>query len=79
MSTKNGFRTTLLILILCLPALAFAENRWEYSVKTFPILGDDQALTQAFNQQGLLGWELVNCTEGDAQLTCVFKRLLGVE
>ena len=79
MSSNNGFQTILLILILSSPAVAFAESNWEYSVKTFPLLGDDQALTRAFNQQGALGWELVNCTEGDAQLTCIFKRLLGVE
>ena len=74
MFIKNAYRTAFVTLMLCASANAFAEKTWEYHVKTFPLLGDDQVLTQAFNRLGNLGWELVNCTEGDAQLTCIFKR-----
>ncbi len=47
---------------------------WVYRVKTFPLMGNDQALSNALNQLGKERWELVNCTEGNAELTCIFKR-----
>ncbi len=64
----------ILFLSLSISAPAFAQTSWEYLVKTYPLMGDDQALSQALNAQGSNQWELVNCTEGDAQLTCIFKR-----
>jgi len=74
MSITNGYRAVFIALVLFTSTSVLAEEIWEYHVKTFPLLGDDLVLTQALNEQGLLGWELVNCTEGDAQLTCIFKR-----
>ena len=47
---------------------------WEYLVKTYPLLGNDGALTQTLNKLGEQQWELVNCAKGSAKLTCIFKR-----
>lgn len=65
--------TALLLSSLLLPAHAEASN-WRYLVKTYPLMGNDSALSQAMNKLGAEGWELVNCTEGDAEITCIFKR-----
>ena len=76
MSRKQFFplATTLLLLpLFILPAHAEAIN-WRYLVKTYPLMGNDAALSQAMNKLGAKGWELVNCTEGDAEITCIFKR-----
>jgi|GEM_PF-1457498 hypothetical protein len=56
-----------------MPAHAETAN-WNYLVKTYPLMGNDSALSQAMNKLGAKGWELVNCTEGDAEITCIFKR-----
>ena len=56
-----------------LPAHAEATS-WRYLVKTYPLMGNDTALSQAMGKLGATGWELVNCTEGDAKITCIFKR-----
>ena len=74
MSTKILFRTPCLFLLLFFTTMASAGQHWEYLVKTYPLLGNDQALTQVLNKLGTQRWALVNCTEGDAQLTCIFKR-----
>ncbi len=55
-------------------SICFAASAWEYLVKTYPLMGNDSAITQQMNQLGKQQWELVNCTEGDARITCVFKR-----
>ena len=65
--------SALLLSSLLLPAHAESTN-WHYLVKTYPLMGNDSALTQAMNKLGAKGWELVNCTEGDAEITCIFKR-----
>mgnify|MGYP000356727228 CR=1 FL=1 len=74
MFTNNSFRISYLIAILLLSTTANASQSWEYLVKTYPLLGNDGALTTTLNKLGKQQWELVNCTEGDAQLTCIFKR-----
>ncbi len=48
-------------------------QNWEYQVKTYHLLGNDGALTMTLSKLGEQQWELVNCTEVDAQLTCIFK------
>ena len=53
---------------------ANATTDWEYLVKTYPLLGNDGALTQTLNKLGKQQWELVNCAKGNAKLTCIFKR-----
>ena len=63
----------LLMSSLILPVHAESTN-WRYLVKTYPLMGNDPALTQAMNKLGAEGWELVNCTEGEAEITCIFKR-----
>lgn len=71
-----------LICIASLPAMlllataASAQQNWEYLVKTYPLVGNDSALTQRLNELGKQQWELVNCTEGSAELTCIFKRAI---
>lgn len=71
-----------LICITSLPAMlllataASAQQNWEYLVKTYPLVGNDSALTQRLNELGKQQWELVNCTEGSAELTCIFKRAI---
>ena len=74
MSTQNSFRISYLIVTLFLSTAVNAGQNWEYLVKTYPLLGNDGALTTTLNKLGKQQWELVNCTEGDAQLTCIFKR-----
>ena len=74
MSRKLIVASAILFLSLPISTSVFAQNGWEYLVKTYPLMGDDQALSQALNVHGSNNWELVNCTEGDAQLTCIFKR-----
>jgi hypothetical protein len=74
MFTQNAFRITFLTTLLFLSSAVNAEQYWEYLIKTYPLLGNDGALTTAMNKLGKEQWELVNCTEGDAQLTCIFKR-----
>ena len=74
MLTQNPFRISYLITMLFLSTAVNAGQNWEYLVKTYPLLGNDGALTTTLNKLGKQQWELVNCTEGDAQLTCIFKR-----
>ena len=74
MFTSNSFRISYLIAILLLSSTANAEQPWEYLVKTYPLLGNDGALTQTLNKLGQQQWELVNCAKGSAKLTCIFKR-----
>ena len=74
MFTSNSFRISYLIAILLLSSTASAEQSWEYLVKTYPLLGNDGALTQTLNKLGQQHWELVNCAKGNAKLTCIFKR-----
>ncbi len=74
MLTQNPFSISYLITMLFLSTAVNAGQNWEYLVKTYPLLGNDGALTTTLNKLGKQQWELVNCTEGDAQLTCIFKR-----
>ena len=74
MSIKSTFHATFLLITLCLSTTVYAGQNWEYLVKTYPLLGDDKALTHALNKQGERQWELVSCAKGSAKLTCVFKR-----
>ncbi len=74
MSIKNTSCLVFFILFLAFSISAIAATSWEYLVNTYPLMGSDKALTQAMNKLGKQQWELVNCTEGDAQLTCIFKR-----
>ena len=74
MLIQNPFRISYLITMLFLSTAVNAGQNWEYLVKTYPLLGNDGALTTTLNKLGKQQWELVNCTEGDAQLTCIFKR-----
>ncbi len=74
MFTKNSFRIFYLIIMLFLSSAVNASQNWEYLVKTYPLLGNDGALSTTLNKLGKQQWELINCTEGDAQLTCIFKR-----
>ena len=76
MSRKQLIPLATILLLLSsyiLPAHAESTN-WRYLVKTYPLMGHDSALTQAMNKLGAKGWELINCTEGDAEITCIFKR-----
>lgn len=63
-----------IIITLIFSSACIAATTWEYVVKTYPLMGNDNVLTQQMNGLGKQGWELVNCTEGDAHITCVFKR-----
>ena len=74
MPHQTFIRVSTLLAIVLFSISAFSEQSWEYLVKTYPLLGNDQALTQMFNKLGKQHWELVNCTEGGAQLTCTYKR-----
>ncbi|MDX2481444.1 MAG: hypothetical protein QNK24_14065 [Desulfuromusa sp.] len=74
MLTQESFRIFYLITMLFLSTAVNAGQNWEYLAKTYPLLGNDAALTTTLNHLGEQQWELVNCTEGDAQLTCIFKR-----
>lgn len=69
------FKVILFSVIVSFSNAVNARQHWEYLAKTYPLMGNDQALTQTLNQLGKQQWELVNCTEGDAQLTCLFKRI----
>jgi len=74
MFTQRSFRISCILALLLLPTSATAEQSWEYLVKTYPLLGNDGALTQTLNKLGKQEWELVNCAKGNAKLTCIFKR-----
>ena len=74
MPNQAFIHASYLLAVLFLSAPAYSEQSWEYLVKTYPLVGNDQALTQMLNKLGKQQWELVNCTEGDAQLTCIYKR-----
>ena len=76
MPHQTFIRVSTLLAIVLFSTSAFSGHPWEYLVKTYPLLGNDQVLTQMFNKLGKQHWELVNCTEGDAQLTCIYKRLI---
>ena len=75
MPATNLFKSCLVILLFATPLAINAAEHWEYVVKTYSLVGDDKALTQRFNKLGEQQWELVNCTEGNAKITCIFKRL----
>ena len=65
------------IVLLLLSLFSYSVNAttaWQYLVKTYPLMGNDSALSHAMTKLGAEGWELVNCTEGDAEITCIFKR-----
>ena len=65
----------ILPLILALSSVAYAVTpKWEYLVKTYPLVGDDKWLTKELNKPGKENWELVNCPESNAKITCIFKR-----
>ncbi|MDF1645114.1 MAG: hypothetical protein P1U80_13135 [Pseudomonadales bacterium] len=76
MFTHSSLRISYLLTMLLLSTSAIAGQNWEYLVKTYPMLGNDDALTQTLNKLGQQQWELVNCAKGSAKLTCVFKRPL---
>ncbi|BFM18702.1 hypothetical protein R50073_48850 (plasmid) [Maricurvus nonylphenolicus] len=63
-----------LMLLASFSSFAYSASSWSYLVKTYPLMGNDTALTSAMNDLGKKGWELVNCTEGSAEITCIFKR-----
>ena len=73
---QKFLRTTSLATMLLLATEVSAQKNWEYLVKTYPLVGNDSALTQSLNELGKQQWELVNCTEGSAELTCIFKRAI---
>ena len=74
MPHQTFIRVSTLLAIVLFSISAFSEQSWEYLVKTYPLLGNDQALTQQLNKLGNQKWELVNCTKDNAKLTCIFKR-----
>jgi hypothetical protein len=74
MFTPSSFRISCIFAMLLLSTPATAGQNWEYLVKTYPLLGNDGALTQTLNKLGEQQWELVNCAKGSAKLTCIFKR-----
>ena len=74
MFTRNSFRISYQIAILLLSSAANAGQSREYLAKTYPLLGNDGALTQTLNKLGKQEWELVNCAKDSAKLTCIFKR-----
>lgn len=74
MSYLNALNVFVLMAILSFSSTVYAEQQWEYLAKTYPLMGNDQGLTQLLNKLARERWVLVNCTEGDAQLTCIFKR-----
>lgn len=76
MSTQRPLRAAYLFILLFVTTIVSADQSWEYLVKTYPLLGNDQALTQTLNKLGMQQWLLVNCAKGNAQLTCIFKRQL---
>jgi hypothetical protein len=76
MFTHSSFRISFILIMLILPTSVNAGQNWEYLVKTYPMLGNDSALTQTLNKLGQQQWELVNCAKGSAKLTCIFKRPL---
>ena len=55
-------------------AVYAAAPKWEYLVKTYPLVGDDVWLTKELNKLGKENWELVSCPESNAKITCIFKR-----
>lgn len=55
-------------------AVYAAAPKWEYLVKTYPLVGDDGWLTKELSKQGKLNWELVSCPESNAKIICIFKR-----
>ena len=69
-------KTLYLTGFLLFSVTTFAAPSWEYFTKTFPITGDDQALTNALNTLGKDQWELVDCSESRGRLVCIFKRPL---
>ena len=74
MFTQRLFRISSILAMLLLSSSASAEQNWKYLVKTYPLLGNDKALTLTLNKLGEQQWELVNCAKGSAKLTCIFKR-----
>ena len=74
MPAQNLSRLSILLLTFFFSASVYASTTWEYLVKTYPLLGNDRALTQTLNKLGKQQWELVNCAKGNAKLTCIFKR-----
>lgn len=62
------------LFLISLISVAHASEKWSYLVKTYPLMGDDSALSQTMNTLGAEGWELVNCAESRARLTCIYKR-----
>jgi len=72
-------KTVCLSGFLLFGATTFAAPSWEYFTKTFPITGDDQAMTNALNTLGKDQWELVDCSQSRSRLICIFKRTLQEE
>ena len=68
------FNAIIFSVILSFSNAVHASQSWEYLAKTYPLLGNDQALTDALNKLTDDQWELVNCTKEKARLTCIFKR-----
>ncbi|MEE8058260.1 MAG: hypothetical protein V3T17_10555 [Pseudomonadales bacterium] len=64
----------IIIVLALLFSLSVHADNWNYLVKTFPLMGNNQALTQAMNKLGAESWELASCSEVNAQLICIFKR-----
>lgn len=61
-------------MVACFSVSCYAATKWQYQLKTFPLIGDDKALTAKLNELGALQWELVNCTANETELTCIFKK-----
>lgn len=54
MFTQSSFRISCILAMLLLSTSANAGQNWEYLVKTYPLLGNDGALTQTLNKLGEL-------------------------
>lgn len=63
-----------LAIILTCPLTYGAGTSWEYLVKTYSLVGNDELLSSKMSQLGKSNWELVNCAVSKATLTCIFKR-----
>jgi len=70
----NVVKIFLVILFVSTSQISNASNqKWEYLVKSINLL-TDAVMTQQLSKLGEKNWELVNCSEAETQLICVFKR-----
>lgn len=66
----------LLVISLLLSPISVFASQWEYQVKSYLLVGDDQYLTEELNKLGSQGWQLVNCTSTHkgGKILCTFTR-----